>query len=268
LEKLIEQHIEKILFEKAILIKVATPMLKTALQKKCAQKNICSKKIFINPPGVDSYRFRPEISNQTMRRALGEPPNRIIIGTRSHFTPKSGIHRVVQALGHLLRSHPDYRDRVKLWIIGDGREKAKVRRTAYLAGATQHITFIDEIPYEQTPTYLAACDLFVLPTETSADDISLASIEELFEYMAMGRAIIASDLPSIRDHITHEKNGWLTPPFDMEALAHALQIIIDTPLFCKALGEAAREEVLQHHTWEKHHQRLLERLNTDLTDQT
>jgi glycosyltransferase involved in cell wall biosynthesis len=78
---------------------------------------------------------------------------------------------------------------------------------------------------------------------------------KLFEYMAAGRAIVASDLPAIREVIEHEVQALLVPPGDAGALAGAIRRLADDPALRDRLGRAARARVADF-TWDRRAERL------------
>jgi glycosyltransferase involved in cell wall biosynthesis len=84
---------------------------------------------------------------------------------------------------------------------------------------------------------------------------------KLFEYMAMGKGIIASDLEQIGDVLEHNRTAWLVQPGDIDGLAHGLGRLIDDAALRQALGTAAREEVVARYTWRAHTHRIIEQLS-------
>jgi glycosyltransferase involved in cell wall biosynthesis len=82
----------------------------------------------------------------------------------------------------------------------------------------------------------------------------------LFEYMAMGRAIIASDLDQIGEILKHNKTAVLVPPADPEALADGMAVLVRDADLRRNLGAAARARCLAEFTWEQHTRRILEAL--------
>jgi len=83
---------------------------------------------------------------------------------------------------------------------------------------------------------------------------------KLFEYMAMGKGIVASNLDQIGDVLRHGETAWLVPPGDTGALAAGLYRLVTDPVLRSTLGAAARQEVLAHHTWRAHVRRTLDAL--------
>ena len=79
---------------------------------------------------------------------------------------------------------------------------------------------------------------------------------KLFEYMAAGRPIVASDLPSLREVLRHGDNAWLVQPDDPAALAQGIQHLLAEPALAARLAAQAQEEV-QAYTWEQRAERIL-----------
>ena len=81
---------------------------------------------------------------------------------------------------------------------------------------------------------------------------------KLFEYMALGKGIIASDLDQLGEILEHNVTGLLAKPGDVESLVSGIiQLYSDRELSIR-LGESAREKALQHHTWEAHVGKILD----------
>jgi glycosyltransferase involved in cell wall biosynthesis len=83
----------------------------------------------------------------------------------------------------------------------------------------------------------------------------------LFEYMAMGKGIVASNLDQIGEVLRHGETAWLVPPGDVAALSAALDRLVRDADLRRSLGAAARLDVLAHHTWRAHVRRTLDALD-------
>ena len=73
---------------------------------------------------------------------------------------------------------------------------------------------------------------------------------KLFEYMAAGVPIVATDLPSIREILHHKENAWLIEPGNPQALAEGIQYLLEDPVFAEHLARGAKRDV-QQYTWER-----------------
>jgi len=94
------------------------------------------------------------------------------------------------------------------------------------------------------PAYVKTMDIAVLPSSERFN-----SPMKLFEYMAMGRAVVAPDRPAIREVIRHGENGVLFRADDPEALTEALRLVMDDADLRRRIGRQARADALAKHTW-------------------
>src|SRR5690606_3273081 len=72
---------------------------------------------------------------------------------------------------------------------------------------------------------------------------------KLFEYMAAGKAVVATRYPEIEDAVTHQVSGLLVEPGDLASLVDSLALLAADPALRGALGERARRSVIENHTW-------------------
>ena len=82
--------------------------------------------------------------------------------------------------------------------------------------------------------WLAECSVFVLPSYREGLPMSTQ------EAMAVGRAVITTDVPGCRDTVVDQVNGFVVPPFNSEALAERLLELINNPCLVVTMGEASR----------------------------
>lgn len=113
---------------------------------------------------------------------------------------------------------------------------------------------------------LTSMDVAVAPYP-ALDDFYFSPLK-IFEYMAAGRAIVASAIGQIGDLITDGITGLLYPPGDTAALSAALQRLADDPVLRVQLGKAARQAVVQNHTWDGVAGRILKIAELQWSDET
>src|SRR4029453_6656090 len=101
------------------------------------------------------------------------------------------------------------------------------------------------VPQEEGPAYLAACDVVVSPHVPNPDGTQFfGSPTKLFEYMAMGKGIVASNPAPIGEVLEHGRTAWPVPPNDGGALADGIRRLVTNPDLRTALGAAARHEAV------------------------
>lgn len=227
-----------------------------------AAAGIESGRVLVNPNGVDVERYRPDVDGAPVRRALGLERT-FVVGFIGTFGAWHGADVLASAFVTLLRQHPDLRDSMRLLMIGDGARMPAVKRILAEGGVIDLARLTGLVPQEEGPVYLAACDLLVSPHVPNVDGSPFfGSPTKLYEYMAMGRPIIASDLDQIGDVLEHDRTAWLVPPADVGALAAAIARLAADDDARRRLGAAARAQAVARHTWREHTRRIVDRLGS------
>jgi len=167
-----------------------------------------------------------------------------------HLYAWKGVDVLLDALGQL--------GGVRGVIVG-GYEKepdlARLRERAARLGISDRVTFTGLVPPSAVAAYLRAARVLVLPNPASAISTRFTSPLKLFEYMAAGRPIVASDLPSIREVLRHEENALLVEPGNPTALAAGVRRLLEDRALADRLARAAMTDV-QDYSWDRRAERL------------
>jgi glycosyltransferase involved in cell wall biosynthesis len=215
-------------------------------------RGIERERVVWHPNGVDADRFSPDRfatdEIQALRAHHGLQPDAVIVtfvGTFGHWHGADVLARAIRLNADAAREAG-----ARFLLVGDGLTMPDVRRE--LAGAEDVAVLAGLVPQADAPLYLAASDILVSPHVPNADGSRFfGSPTKLFEYMAAGKAIVASDLDQVGD-VLRDGAGVLVPPGDAEALGRAIgELVADEPRRA-ALGEAARRRVLERYTWDHH----------------
>jgi glycosyltransferase involved in cell wall biosynthesis len=132
-----------------------------------------------------------------------------------------------------------------------GRLQTLVRQL----GIGDRVTFTGMVEPARVPELLRRATVLVLPNPASAISTRFTSPLKLFEYMAAGRAIVASDLPSIREVLHDGVEALLVAPGDANALAGAIRRLLDDPALAARLAHAAFDAAPEY-SWERRAERL------------
>lgn len=131
-----------------------------------------------------------------------------------------------------------------------------VLETDYVARAPANVTFTGFVAPSDVPNYLAAADVLVMPTTAALHYAGYTSPLKLFEYMATGRPVVASDLPVLREVVRHGENALVYAQRDPIALAAAVRRLWADRELAERLAEQAWQDV-QQYSWQARAQRIL-----------
>jgi len=198
-------------------------------------------RVFVVPDGA-----HPVAPSAALPRAAA----RVRAAYAGHLYPWKGVDVFLQALA----AAPE----VDGLIIGGHPGEADLARVTTLAQSLQlgpRLTMTGLLPPHEVAGILASADIFVLPNTATSISERYTSPLKLFEYLARGGAIIASDLPALREVLTHDVTAWLVPPGDVQALAGALTLLATDATLRGRLGQAARA-LSADYTWDRRAERL------------
>jgi len=218
------------------------------------------ERVLVNPNAVDVERYRPDIDGALVRRTLGLD-RAFVVGFIGTFGAWHGAEVLAEAFVTLMRERPELRRSMRLLMAGNGARMPLVRRILDAGGVADLVRLPGLVSQEDGPSYLAACDLLVSPHVPNADGTPFfGSPTKLFEYMAMGRPIVASNLNQIGEVLEHDRTAWLVAPGDASALADAIAEVAANEAQRRRLGAAARTRAVARHTWREHTQRIIDRV--------
>jgi glycosyltransferase involved in cell wall biosynthesis len=184
------------------------------------------------------------------RFAWDGPSPRPVAVYAGHLYPWKGVDTLIAALAHA----PSLRARI---IGGHPAEPdlGRLQQQARDLGVADRVEFAGLQPPPAVAALLLSADALVLPNHTSSVSAHYTSPLKLFEYLAAGRPIVASDLPALREVLRHGENAWLTPPGDPAALAASLtHVTSDVPLALR-LARTAFDEATGY-SWERRAEQL------------
>jgi glycosyltransferase involved in cell wall biosynthesis len=232
-------RMEAEVFQSAAMVIVVSQWLKDWV----VSRGVDASKVHIVPNAVADRLFRAPVSGEAVRNRYQLAGKRVI-GYVGSFQPWHDLGSLLRVFGELHAKDADLR----LLLVGDGARREETRGNARRLGLDGAVVFTGAVPHDAIPSLLGAMDVAVAPYGRQQD--FYFSPLKLFEYMAAGRAVVAAALGQMGEVVEHARSGWLYPPGDREGLAQGLATLLYTPGLAAALGSAARQKVLHHHTWQ------------------
>jgi glycosyltransferase involved in cell wall biosynthesis len=212
------------------------------------------KRILVSPDAVDFERFSSLPEKAEARNALAIPPNAPVVCYTGHLYSWKGAHTLARASRHLPNEYLVY-------VVGGTEEDVNSFRRFLRDEGLDKVKSIGHVPPDRVPAYLAAADVLALPnsgrSETSA---RFTSPMKLFEYMAAGRPIVASRLPSLQEVLRDGENALLVPSDDPKALAAGIVTLARDAQLAHRLSETARQNV-RSRTWDARAEAILDALS-------
>ena len=215
-------------------------VLTNYIKSELVRLGISGDKILVAPDAVNLEMFS-KVSKEEARKRLGLPLDKSIVLYCGNFKVWKGVDTLAEAASLL----PD----VLVVMVGATKESDLKRIQEKVRGCENVIVEGFKSP-EELPVYLAAADVLVLPN-TAKDENSLlfTSPLKLFEYMAAGRPIIASDLPSLRE-ILDNSNAIFFKPDLAKSLSETTLTLLAHPELQERLANQALKDV-EEYTWDK-----------------
>lgn len=252
----LSERIERLNLASADLVVVVS----TAMKNEIAGRGMDASRVLVNPNGVDPDRYSPAVDGSAVRARYGLQ-GAIVIGFIGTFGPWHGAETLARAYVELRRRVPAAAQNIRLLMIGEGATLAEVKRLLAEGGALGSTVFAGLVPQEEGASHLAACDVLVSPHVPNPDGTPFfGSPTKLFEYMAMGKGIVASRLDQIGEVLEHEKTALLVAPGDVDALAAAMAKLAGDRTLRDCLGAEARRVAVERHTWREHTRRTIDAL--------
>lgn len=240
-----------------------------ALRDELLARGYPAERIIVNPAAVDPDRFRPACGGKEVREQLGLAPHHTLVTFAGSFSYYHGVSVLARAITTLLqrRNKEPVLKNLRFMFIGDGLLRAETEEALSRVEGPESVIFTGLVPHMNVPRYLDASDILVSPQVPNADGQPFfGSPTKLFEYMAMEKAIVASDMDQLSSVLSHGNTAWMVKPGSDTELANAIEYLAGRPELRGLLGRNARAAALQRHTWRQNAIRLLSR--TDLPLET
>jgi glycosyltransferase involved in cell wall biosynthesis/SAM-dependent methyltransferase len=259
---------ERLAFQQATAITVVSEVVKEQLVK----TGINQSKILVNPNGADVEDYRPPSPDERrqLRAKMGWTDADVVIGFIGTFGGWHGIEVLAAALPRLCALG----ENIKFLLIGSGNLHGLISETTKTHRLGGQVALTGQIPQEEARLLMRASDIFVSPHHRDMIDSKFfGSPTKLFEYMATGGAIVASDLeqigevlsPALRpgdlenpDLQVKDERSVLCKPGDVDEFVAAVSALSRLGEVRRALGANARRAAVEQYSWSEHVDKILD----------
>lgn len=212
-----------------------------------SQAGISQSSSIVVPNGVELAEFDMVKINKSIWQEVGIPKNTKIILYVGHFYRWKGVYDLVSTSEYLSPPSVDWR----IVMIG-GTTVDQKKITEYID--ERHITGVTILPFmnhKRIVEYIKSADVLVLPnTAVEERSRNYTTPIKLFEYMASGVPIVATNLSSFSDYIQDGENAVMSEPDNVRMLALSIQQVISDEDLGARISKKARKDV-EKYTWEE-----------------
>jgi len=226
------RHIEKVVFSGAEQIYTVSSFLKDRIKERYGRDDV-----IVMPNAVDaSILGRPTRREEIRSKyGLGE---KIVLGFAGWFDEWDRLDILIEVFGVLQRRHD-----VALLLIGDGKLRASLEAQANALGGGK-IVFTGPVGRSEIFDYLDAVDIPVFPHSND-----FGSPVVLFEFMSLGKPVVAPETPPLLDVLRNGRNAILFPPLEKGKLIESIDRLIRDGTLRRTLGDRARLDISTRYTW-------------------
>lgn len=212
------------------------------------EQGIAADRIEVSHNAVDPREFaRERFADSGLRRRLGLAP--LVAGFVGTMNRWQGVKGFAEAIARVVQARQD----VGFLFVGDGEGRAALEADLEARGLQGSAVFVGRQSHAAIPEYLAAMDIGML---LNSNDYG--SPMKVFEYFAMGAAVIAPAVGPILEVLRDGDTGLLIQPGDAAGMARHILTLAEDPALRARLARNGREYVLAAHTWDANAEKILE----------
>jgi glycosyltransferase involved in cell wall biosynthesis len=217
-----------------------------------SQWNVPPGKITVLPNAADSPPPTPpsRLDELRLRHGLGSGPVIVFVGA---LQPWHGLESLLEAFDPVRVKHSD----VKLLLVGDGPLHGLLEERVRVMDLRAAVRFTGAVEHERVAEFLHLADVAVAPYPRLPFAFYFSPIK-IFEYMAAGKAIVASRVGQLAEILSEGETALLVEPGNGDDLERAMRRLLRDGELRKRLGERARQKAEREHTWTGYAMRLTE----------
>ena len=207
---------------------VLTEDMKREIQK------ICNRDVFVIPNGIDLGRFE-NLSREELCSKLKINGEKIIVFVGT-LRPVKGVRYIIEAMKIITNKNKNNR----LFIVGDGEDRGYLENLVKKLDLQECVNFVGKVPNEKVPEYMAASDVFVLPS--LSESFGIVNLEA----MASGLPIVATNVRGLPEIIEDGENGFLVEPKNANEIAEKVLLLLEDDELRERISRNNKEKVKEY----------------------
>ncbi|MFF2445653.1 glycosyltransferase family 4 protein [Neobacillus sp. NPDC058068] len=212
-----------------------------SLREHLINKGIPEEKIYFVPNGVDVKKFKPQLPNTELQKKF-DLENKLVIGFIGSVTHYEGLDYLLKALAELKKMAISF----SFLLVGDGKALPDLKQLARELQLEAEVIFVGRVPHHEVKDYYSVIDVFPFP-RTKAKVCQLVTPLKPFEAMAMGKLVLVSDIPALREMVIDGETGLVFKAEDVSSLVECLQQVENS----KHLAKQGRKWVVNNRAWDQ-----------------
>lgn len=216
-----------------------------ALRREMISRGVPEEKIVVVPNGVDTDRFRPVKRNTELESELGLS-GKTVIGYVGSVLDYEGLELLLDAARQLKNDRNDFH----VLIVGDGAELESFQQRVLRERLGDVVTFTGRVPHDLVGDYYSLVDIAPFP-RLPLPVCEMVSPLKPFEALAMGKAVISSDVAALAEIIDDGVTGLLHRKGDTRDLTLKLKLLLDDEALRARIGEAGMNWVRRERDWKR-----------------
>lgn len=226
-----------------LLMRLTRPLVKQYIANSEAVKRfyrerlgITSDNIQVLPNGIDTTL---SLSSSSLKESLGIAPGETVIVCVANLHTNKGHTYLLEAFERVYQKYPNMR----LFLIGDGEEKANLKKQIDTYTSRKHIFFLGK--RTDVHEILQLSHIFVLPT------LFEGMSNALMEAMAAGLPVITTDIEENRELVKDKETGILVPVKNSDTIADALDTLLANEALRSQIGQTAKKFIEENFSLKK-----------------
>jgi glycosyltransferase involved in cell wall biosynthesis len=225
-------------------------VISNVLKNYYAELGIPEEKMHVIPNAADPNKFRPAPKDRELAEKY-QLADKVVVGWIGSLVGWSGVESLMDTARHILSIRPN----VCFMMVGGGKNQEFFRKELQTGALASRVILPGTVPHSEVPRYLSCMDVVLAPYPKL--EFWYASSMKIFEYMAAGKAVVATAVGQVAEIIEDGINGYLFDPDSGSELREKIELLVDSSEARHRVGERARRDIEEKWNWENNAKKMI-----------